>query len=263
MWWKYVKAAFGLKTPVPVVGPLPLNLLALSCGAIVGFAYPPLWFAVAGLELVYLFWTSSNPRFRTVIDGMEADAAKKFTARTRDEIAQTLSSSAVNDLTRVEGKYNKIIAQYKRNTGNFVVGANADALARLMTMYLQLLVSAKSLKDAIDSAESEDLDGRVATLQREIGEWGLSEQAKATKQKTLDIMQQRAAAHHLRKQNRQEVISDLERIEAQIDLALETASTPVAITSSIDFVSDMISSDTTFGTDDGQQQILYTPQLER
>jgi hypothetical protein len=243
--WKYLKAAFWLKTPAPLVGPLPLNVVALSVCGIVGFAFPPMWFVGAAAEAVWLYWLSTDRRFRAITDGNESLQAQEQVKISREQIVESLHADRRARLRATEGKFAKVIERYRAAKGtSFVVSGNAEALAKLMSMYVNLLVADQSLEDAIKKTDAERLQSKAAALALEIENPGLTETAKASKKRTLEIVEERIRSNEGRKQQREEVKSDLERIEAQIDLALENASAPVAISSSIDLVSDMISADT-------------------
>jgi hypothetical protein len=260
--WKYVKAAFSLMIPLPVVGPLPLNWVALACGAILGLAYPPLWLAVGGLELVYLYWIGSNPRFRAVVDGIEMQTANKQARQSRDEIVATLTAAQRSRLEATEAKFNKVLAEYRRGGSTFA-HSNAEALSRLMTAYVKLLLAERQLNDFIAGVEGERLNQKIDRLTREIGSGDLAGPTVNAKEKTLEITRKRLEQHGERKQQLVQIHSDLERIEAQLDLAVESAAAPVEISSSIDLLSDIITDGPDpFGAQH-EDQVLYGTEMER
>ena len=108
--WKYVKAAFSLTTRIPVIGPLPLNWLALASGVIIGFAFHPLWLGVAGFELIYLYWLGTNRRFHAVIDGQALQPV--IDTQTKFQIYQKLEQPARDRLGFLEEKFAEIITLF-------------------------------------------------------------------------------------------------------------------------------------------------------
>jgi hypothetical protein len=258
--WKYVKAAFTWESKLPWIEQFfPTNIVLLLVGTVVGCGFHPLWLLTAGLEAVYLFLMVSDKRFRNVVDGRQSLSTKKDAERARLELTETLPLASKRRLEATEIKYNRVIALYRKNTDSYVVAGNVEALSRLMTMYVKLLLSLKATTDAIELSEKDNLEHKLKQLRVDVTERGLSDAARASKQKTLDLTTKRWETYQQRKQQVTEISSDLERIESEIDLALENASAPSAINAGgIDLISDMISMDTDGdGRADQQQAELY------
>ena len=68
-YWDYVKAAFHRHVPVPLLGGMPANKMALGVFAVLGIANPGFWFLGAAVEVAYLGVLSSSSRFQRLVQG--------------------------------------------------------------------------------------------------------------------------------------------------------------------------------------------------
>jgi hypothetical protein len=125
---------------------------------------------------------------------------------------------------------------------------NADALHKLTWFYLKLLVARENLQALGDASMRRELPQRVAAVQREL-EGRVSFALRESKDATLKILQQRLAHVDRREESLAEIDSDLVCIEAQLDLAVDSAGLrgkDGAVSSDIHFVSQFLD-DSVFG----------------
>jgi len=225
--FRYLKAAFFLRPGLPGIGGLPLNLMALAVAGIAGFVHPGFWLIGAGLEAAYLFVLSTNGRFRRVVDGQTELQLQQEANLYRDTLVGRLSAAARRRLNDLEAKYGRIKKLYQdRDLPDYLVDTNRDAMRKLLWTYLKLLLARCSLDTEGAWASEADLKRQVAAAEKELADPKLGAEVRDSKQATLEILRRRLENRDRRAQSLQEIDSDLTRIEAQLDLAMENAAIP-------------------------------------
>ena len=248
--WKYLKAAFFFSVPVPALGPLPVNALAAVGFAILGFGHPAFWLLGLGVETTVVFGLAFNPRFQRLVNSrQQLLLSSDDTSAQRQALINVLSSEAKVRLAKLIDQCNKVLQVYTGTQAyDYIIATNRDALSNLQWLYLKLLVARHYLETA-SSSDGQALQKNIESLQRELQDPGVTDSLRQSKMATLSIMKQRMNNFQNRTRIIQEVDSDLTRIEAQVDLALENASLqgkPQAISTEIDLASDLVSG-TLFG----------------
>lgn len=66
--WNYLKAGFWQRVPLPMLGGVPLNAVALAGFGVAGFDHPALWVAGAGWQVLWLAGTAGRTAFRAKVD---------------------------------------------------------------------------------------------------------------------------------------------------------------------------------------------------
>jgi hypothetical protein len=247
--WKYIKAAFLFGVPVPGLGSLPINALAAAGFAILGLGHPAFWLLGLGVETSVVFGMAFNPRFQRLVNSRRLQLSSDDTSAQRQALIHLLSPEARARLSRLIDQCNKVLQVYTGTQAyDYVVTTNRDALSNLQWVYLKLLVARHYLETA-SSSNGQTLKKSVESLEQELKDPSLTEALRQSKAATLAIMKQRMSNFQNRARLMQEVDSDLTRIEAQVDLALENASLqgkPQAISTEIELASDLVSG-TLFG----------------
>ena len=247
--WKYLKAAFLFGVPVPALGSVPVNALAAAGFAILGFGHPGFWLLGLAVETTVVLGLAFNPRFQRLVNSRRLQFSSDDTSAHRQALIDLLSSEARARLTKLIDQCNKVL-QVCRGTQayDFVVATNRDALSNLQWLYLKLLVGRHYLETASGSDE-QTLKKNVESLEHELKDPNVTDTLRQSKTATLAIMRQRMNNYQNRARIMAEIDSDLTRIEAQVDLALENASIqgkPQTISSEIELASDLVSG-TLFG----------------
>ena len=146
----------------------------------------------------------------------------------------------------MENKCEKISQAYlDSGVDSFVAQSNRDALNQLLEVYLKLLVVRRQLlavdrQTAIPAVQSE-----IAALENELGSTA-SGTPHESKTATLEILRKRLDNLQRGEQALSEVESDLQRVEAQIDLAREQAlhqDRPPAISYNINLATQLMDGD--------------------
>ncbi len=222
---RYVKEAFWARAQVPLVGPLPFNALAVLGVGILGCAVHPLWLIGVGLETAYLFALATHPRFQRVVAARELERAGKSDEQIRREQLAQLTADERARWERLEAKIERIAVLYSTNeSDNLLLDSSLEAVRGLGALQLRLLVAERNLQAANQQTDEKMLAGQIAALERELASGAeLSASLRESKQATLELTRKRLLNARRRAESLIEIQSDLTRIEAQVDLALEDA----------------------------------------
>lgn len=225
---RLLKTAFWLRVPLPLLGALPANALAVAGVGILGFAEHALWLLGAGLEMAYLFGLATNPRFQRLMAARDLVGQRAATDRSRESLLAELTPESRARSEQVEAKVARVGALLRADPDkDLLADSSLDALDKLAAVHARLLLAERNLHAAKRETDPGTLAGQAASLERELAAPDrptLSPTLVESKQATLDIIRRRLANAQARDRSLAEVGSDLARIEAQIDLALEEAS---------------------------------------
>ena len=106
----------------------------------------------------------------------------------------------------------------------YVIEGNRDALDRLTWIYLKLLVARDHLEATRKQVSQADLERRIDQREGALADPAqTSGSLRESQQATLKLLQQRLLNLARSRRTLEEVASDLERIEAQVDLVLDSA----------------------------------------
>jgi hypothetical protein len=219
---RYIKAAFWARMQLPGLGPLPLNALATLGFAILGFGHPAFWLLGVGLESGYLALVATQPRFQRLVAAQERAREGSHAAVRRQELVAKLLPASRERMARLETTCTRV-QEVEAEDESIVRESNRDALGRLAWIYLKLLLARDRLEAARSQASQAELESRVAALSRDLEAPGTTSELRESQQATLKLLQQRLANLARAAATVKEVDSDLARIEAQVDLALDNA----------------------------------------
>lgn len=224
--WRYLKAAFWASPEIPGLGRVPCNVVALTGLGILGFGHHGFWMAAATLEAAYLFALTTNPRFQKLADSEQVTLEEDSVEKQRLALIQTLTPPRQGQLNVLDQKCIRILELERKaqfGTDDFAVISNQEALKKIQWLYLKLLVAQQSLASLQGPSIEQDLTHQISLIESELRSGKLSSSLQQSKIATLKILQQRVANLGRREQDLEETQSDLTRIEAQVDLALENA----------------------------------------
>lgn len=227
----YLKKAFWAGPILPGLGRLPVNALATLGFGILGLGHPAFWLLGAGLEAGYLAMVATDVRFQRWADRQRKAASAPGapgvpeTATLRQDLVEQLTGEARRRFDEVERKCARILEMARdARAGDFEVASAGEALGRLSWIHLKLLVARQHLESLGRNTSGADLRRKITDLEAELAS---SSEATAallsSRQATLKILRQRLDNLERCESALSQVNSDLERVEAQVDLALESA----------------------------------------
>jgi hypothetical protein len=248
---RYLKAAFWIRPKLPGLGRVPINAVGVLGFGLLGFGHEGFWLLGAALETLWLWAAVQNPGFRTRVDAQSAQIELDAAAQERSALGTRLDAENRARWLYLEEKCSRARQlQDESDRSPFIAEANRDALQKLGDFALKLLVARTSLIALTQVTNEQELNRQIATLEEDIADESLSSAARESKEATLGIVRQRLANLDRREQFLDEIDSDLTRIEAQIDLALEQAGLrgpDATVSANLKFVSHFLNETLTDG----------------
>lgn len=257
--FRYLKEAFWARPDIGGLGRIPWNAIAVAGALILGFGEHAVWIGGLGLETLYLYALATNPRFQHWVDAVDLARIRSSDDTARTNLVENLAPPARGRVNSLEQKIGKIEQLYHESQADeFLFDSNRDALHKLANMYIRLLVAQRNITNTGAESSEKSLQSQIDQIRKEVA-GNIPAALRESKQATLNILSQRLTNLRRRSETLAEIESDLTRIEAQIDLALEDASLkgkPTAISSNIDLVSHLLIDDSTTTTSSSSGQAL-------
>lgn len=214
-WW----AAFNAR---PLGMPIPPNWFALAAFGLLGFFLTPgFWLLGAGLELGYLTWLSTHPRFRRSVDVDGPEQADPVDARYL-ALVRALDPEQGKRQAQVEMRAREILA---RLAGSPLMTAHADSLQQLVWLHLRLLSARQAVAEVVATGKREHaaLAKQEAQLASRLADANLDPGLRRSLEQQQAVIDQRQAAHADASRRFEHVESELQRIDQQIALIREQA----------------------------------------
>jgi hypothetical protein len=257
--FRYLKEAFWARPDLGGLGRIPWNALAVAGAIILGFGEHSVWIGALGLETLYLYALATNARFQHWVDAVDLAKIRSSDDTAKTTLVENLPPPARNRVNSLEQKIGKVEQLYHESQADeFLFDSNRDALHKLANMYIRLLVAQRNITATGGEASDKSLQSQIDQIRKELA-GAIPPALRDSKQATLNILTQRLTNLRRRSETLAEIESDLTRIEAQIDLALEDASLkgkPTAISSNIDLVSHLLIDDSATTTTSSSGEAL-------
>ncbi len=258
--WDYVKAAFSAR---PVGMFIPPNWIGLGVAGLLGFLNPGFWVIGAGLELGYLLWLSTNPRFQRTVLGEALSRVRKGAEAKTSDFLQDLTVEDQRRYREVERQCMTVLRQ-QEGTPGVDVHAPGEGLGKVLWMFLQLLLARQTVQRSLDEliqseiraqgalfrrrlesgrAGSEPgcalLEERVRDLEEKVKQEKITDEVRKSLAGQVEILQQRLANRKSGLEKLAFFDAELLRIEEQVKLIREQAALtadPASLSSRIDQV---------------------------
>ena len=236
---RYLIAAFWSRPQIPLLKYFPWNALLVAGSAVAGFFDPMIWLAAGAFETLYLSTIATNPHFQRWLD------SRRDIQPSTEETLRTLGGAARQRAIKVEQKLQKL---EEKESDDLMFESNRSALRQLAALHLRLLVAQRDLLQ-MRAYDADELRTRIAQIDEELKT--APDSVKESKHATRELLSQRVRNFERRDEALREVESDLARIEAQIDVAVEQAAMqdhPLAISTNVNLVSRLIEDTSTTTT---------------
>lgn len=242
--WSYVKAAFFVMPRMGPLGPLPVNALLASAFLVLGIVQPALWLLGAGVMTIIVAALATSPRFKALVDAQALELGADRSARRRQELIASLDPDSRQRLANLQVRAVRIMEVYRASAADPVVAQSSrDALNRLEWIYLKLLIARRSMgSDELVNGERQ-VRSELKQIDQELASEKLPPSIRESRRATRELLLKRLENAEHRRQSLAEIESDLQRIDAQVDLAHDDATLrgkPAAIGTNIQLASQML-----------------------
>jgi hypothetical protein len=216
-WWTYIKHAyrnyFNYGAMAAVVA---LALFFRNAGVL---------FLGAGLELLYLYMLSTNPRFHRHVDSLlEADRELRI-----DELRQRLwpliSAELQESYQQLANLANRLEAEDIQATSKRdpFYTENQRKVAVLLASYLKLAVAVTRYNNYLDSVDEDAINSNVKRLESELDK--ADEKVQKVKMKNIEVLRNRLDKVDKAKANSEYLFAQMETIEDTMSLVVDQAIT--------------------------------------
>jgi hypothetical protein len=216
--WTYVKAAFhdwynysGL-------------ILAGGMALILGDPGPLL--IGSGLELAYLYFMATNPRFVRLVDSRLEDAKHMRIELLRERLWEHIDPQLQARYRELEGMTQRLRHEYE------MLGERADAMQQdnyrkiimLLASYLKIARAVTRYRGYLESVQPETIRKDIARLEQQI-EGMTDERILGVRKKNIDVLQKRLEKVEKAGANWSYLIAQMEAIEDTMRLVVDQAIT--------------------------------------
>jgi hypothetical protein len=257
-YWDYLKEAFNRRVPVPLLGPMPFNKMALGVVAVAGLLVPPIWLLGLAAELIYLFGVSSSVRFQKVVRGERLLAQQKTWATKIHTGVERLSPSSRERYRRLLDQCRLILgisaALDGDSLGNFR-DIRTQSLNQLLGIFLRLLTSHEVILANVKGLDRSILEGDIRRLEERLAASEPDSPLNRSLQGTLDIQRKRLENLARADESLQVIEAELERIEQQVELIREESAVsgkPEALSIRLDAVTSAMAETTRWMDDQAE-----------
>ncbi len=219
----YLTAAFNARPIGMFVAP---NWIGLAAIGILGVANPGFWVLGAGLELGYLLTLATNKRFQNTVSGKPLTAARQAWNQKISKVLDRLDPADVRTYDALAARCRSILDLQLQNADEPPEGLEqqADSLGRLSWMFLRLLLARRTIGQVMGGAQNDaELQKKIASLERQQHQTGLSEELSRSLSGQLEILRQRLQQRTDGDRKLVYLDAELERISQQVELIREQA----------------------------------------
>jgi hypothetical protein len=216
----YLRAAFNARPFGMFVAP---NWIGLASFGLLGLAEPGFWVLGTGLELGYLALLATNSRFQRLVDAMSGTGAERDW---QQKVGSLLAGVSEADRRRYEtlAARCRTILDHQSAGAAVSVDTQGAGLARLLWMYLRLLVARQAIERVVSEAEDgEPIEQRLRDLDSQLAQPDIGDELRRSLTSQADILRQRRAQQQEAKQKLVFVHAELVRIQEQVELIREQA----------------------------------------
>jgi hypothetical protein len=213
----YLAKAFNAR---PLGMPIPPNWFGIAAFGLLGaLINPGLWLIGLGLEGLYLWSLSRNPRFRAVVD---AEAGVSSSTSRYENLLAHLDSQAQSQHYEVEREAAEIVGLLQRHpTSSTQVGD----VRQMAWLHLKLLAARASFQEVIAVADRErkKLDDQEKRCRARLEAGDTDDELRRSLEQQLAVIKSRHDAHADAERRLELVDAELGRLRQQVSLVREQA----------------------------------------
>ena len=243
-YWDYVKAAFHRAIPVPLLGAMPVNKMALGVFGVLGIANPGFWFLGAAAEVAYLSFVSSSARFQKLVQGERlAERASSHDDQVKRAFQRLTPPS--------QARYRDLVDECRQILGLAVSDGGSEVLQgwrtgnlnELLWLFMRLLTSREQILSTQSRVDRTRLDEAISELRQRVEAAEAASPLARSLQATLSIQEKRRENLETASANLAVIDAELERIEKQVRLIREESAVsggPEMLSARLDAVSSTL-----------------------
>ena len=219
----YLSAAFNARPMGMFVAP---NWVGIAAFGILGAANPGFWVIGAGLELGYLLSLATNKRFQQTVSMKPLNAARREWGQRIQRVLGRLDANDRREYDALAERCRSIVDMQMNNAAEPPDGLEqqAESLGRLSWMFLRLLLARRTIGQVMGGAQNDvELQRRIASLERQQAQPGLSEELARSLSGQLEILRQRLQQRTDGDRKLAYIEAEVERIQQQVELIREQA----------------------------------------
>jgi hypothetical protein len=213
----YLAKAFNAR---PLGMPIPPNWFGIAAFGLLGaLINPGLWLIGLGLEGLYLWSLSRNPRFRAVVD---AEAGVSNSTSRYENLLAHLDSQAQSQHYEVEREAAEIVGLLQRHP---TLGSQVGDVRQMAWLHLKLLAARSSFQEVIAVADRErkKLDDQEKRCRARLAAGDTDDELRRSLEQQLAVIKSRHDAHADAERRLELVDAELGRLRQQVSLVREQA----------------------------------------
>jgi hypothetical protein len=236
----YLSEAFNAGLNVKGMGEVPVNKLFILGTFILGFSNPGFWFLGVALEMIYLYFLSTNPRFQKYVQSKQFEKIQITRNEKLQEIVASLEVPLQSRLNRLNSnitEINKLMNFNLDQTSSFLNQSKQETLNHLPTIFLKLLKTKQLIQESLARTKPGDIEKEIKKLQQQLKAPNISSALEKSLRGNMEIQQKRLDNLANARENELLVEMELQRIESQLALVREEIaldSSPEGLSSNID-----------------------------
>jgi hypothetical protein len=215
----YLWAAFNAR---PAGMPIPPNWFGVAALFLLGAAlHPGIWLIGLGLEGLYLWSLSKNPRFRAAVDAEDVDREIEGDSRYRTLLAP-LDQPSRERQTAIERQAGEIVELLLRSEAH---AAQIDDVRQMAWLHLKLLSARASFLQVMAAAtrESTEMEEQERRINSRLAREDLDAELRRSLEQQKNVIGARRAAHADAVRRCELVEAELDRLRQQVSLVREHA----------------------------------------
>jgi hypothetical protein len=242
----YINEAFNAGLDVKGMGEVPLNKLFVLGTFIMGFGNPGFWFLGIALEMIYLYYLSTNPRFQRYVESKQYENIEKSRNSKLQEIVASLElplQTRLNKLNSNLSEINKLMNWNLDQTSSFLNQSKQETLNHLPTIFLKLLKTKQLIQESLARTKPEEIKKEINKLEQQIKAPNINPALEKSLMGNIEIQKRRLQNFSNARENEMLVEMELQRIESQLSLVREEIaldSSPEGLSSNIDRINSTL-----------------------
>jgi hypothetical protein len=192
------------------------------------------------LEIVYLYFLSTNPRFQRYVESKQYANIQQSRNHKLQEIVSSLDTPLQARLSKLNSnlaEINKLMNWNLDESSGFLNQSKQETLNHLPTIFLKLLKTKQLIQESLARTKPEEINKELRKFEQQLKAPNISPALERSLQGNMEIQRKRLDNLANARENEMLVEMELQRIESQLALVREEIaldSSPEGLSSNID-----------------------------